>query len=203
MQTVKSDAQPTITYKYDPAGRILSQTAGSDSGELVTESYTYDIYGNVKTATDAMGNVTSCSYDGNGNLTETTDAAGRIFYSRYDALNRVTETGMRSPSEPGKDIVLTKTAYNITAHTVTETDAVNGGSITTTYDTAGRPVKTTDGEGAVLSETIYDTEGRILQTVDAMGCVTENVYDTLGQLKEVRAGAKARPEAGAEGTYEP
>ena len=43
VQTVKSDTQPTITYKYAPAGRILSQTAGSDSGEVVTECYTYDI----------------------------------------------------------------------------------------------------------------------------------------------------------------
>lgn len=201
VQTVISDTEPAITYQYDPAGRVLSRTVGSNRDELVTESYTYDIYGNVKTAADAKGNVISYSYDGNGNLTETMDAAHRVFYSKYDALNRVVETGMRSPSEPGKDIVQTRTAYNITAHTVTQTDAVNGGTITTTYDAAGRPVKTTNGENAVLSETIYDTEGRILQTVDALGCVTENVYNSLGQIETVRTGAKKETEAGAGGCY--
>ena len=190
VQTVVSDTEPTVTYKYDAAGHVLSVTEGAESDELITSSYTYDIYGNVKTATDAMGNVTSYTYDGNGNLTETMDASHRVFYSKYDVINRVTETGMRSPLEPETDIVLTKTAYDIGKHQVTETDAVNGGSIITTYDEAGRPVKTTDDKGAVLSETIYDTEGRVLQTIDALGCVSENVYNSLMQIEKVRTGQK-------------
>ncbi|MDE5778202.1 MAG: hypothetical protein K2I10_06860, partial [Lachnospiraceae bacterium] len=175
VQTIVSDTEPSVTYKYDAAGRVLSETLGGRDGKVSKTSYTYDIYGNVKTATDPAGHMTTYTYDGNGNLTETKDVTGRVFYSRYDALNRVTEEGMRAPSAPGKDIPLAGTSYNISTHMVTQTDKVNGGSVTTLYDAAGRPVRTTNKEGEVLSETIYDTEGRILQTVDAKRMVTEYV----------------------------
>ena len=203
VQMIVSDTEPTVSYKYDDAGRVLSETisgkGGRDEDKLVT-SYTYDIYGNVAAATDAKGNTTKYRYDGNGNLTETEDAAGRVFYSKYDARNRVTETGMRAPGE-GADIPLTRTAYSIKNHTITETDAVNGGSITTYYDEAGRPVKTVDGDNTVLSETIYDTEGRVLQTVDARGMVTENVYNALWQIVKVRTGAKKGNSVSGNGLY--
>ncbi|MCM1499074.1 MAG: PKD domain-containing protein [Clostridium sp.] len=191
VQTVTSDTEPAITYTYDPAGRVLTETVGGGSGELMTTSYAYDIHGNVTESTDPAGKKTLYRYDGNGNLLETEDCTGRVSYSRYDALNRVKETGVR---EPGKDesanIPLAYTAYDIKSHTVTETDAVNGGKLVTTYDSAGRPVRTANGAGAVLSETVYDTEGRILQTVDAKGMLTENVYNGFGQVEKVKTGKK-------------
>ncbi len=110
------------------------------------------------------------------------------------------ETGIWEPEkDKSANIPLTYTAYNIKTHTVTETDAVNGGKLITTYDSAGRPVRITNGDGAVLSETIYDTEGRILQTVDAKGMLTENVYNSLGQIETVKTGKKGN--AGKGGLY--
>ena len=47
-----------------------------------------------------------------------------------------------------------------------------------------------DDKGNTLSETIYDTEGRVIQTVDALGCVSENVYNSLMQIEKVRTGQK-------------
>ena len=200
VQTIVSETEPTVTYKYDPAGRVLSETIGGASDELVTTSYTYDIYGNVKTMTEPGGQVTSYRYDNNGNLIETEDATGRVFYSKYDALNRVVESGMRKPDGKEEDnIVLSTMSYNITDHTITQTDAVNGGSVITYYDAAGRAYKTTDDAGYVLAETIYDTEGRILQTVDANGLVSENIYNTFMQIEKVKTGAKGTKKA--DGTY--
>ncbi len=202
VQTVVSDTEPTVTYKYDPAGRVLSETVGGGSDELMTTSYAYDIYGNVAESTDPAGNKTLYRYDGNGNLLETEDCTGRVFYSRYDALNRVTESGMREPDkDESANIPLVYTAYNIGTHAVTETDAVNGGKLTTAYDNAGRPVKTTNGDGAVLSETIYDTEGRILQTVDAKGMLTEYVYNSLGQIERVKTGDRKEDSVRAGSLY--
>ena len=195
---IKSDTQPTVAYTYDAAGRVKTQTVGDKKEETTVTSYAYDIYGNVTEAVDPEGNKTLYRYDGNGNLLETEDCTGRIFYSRYDSLNRVTETGMRKPGSED-DIVLTTLNYSIKTHTVTEKDMVNGGSTTTWYDAAGRAVKTTDGENNILSETVYDTENRVLQTVDAKGMVTENIYNTLGQLVRVNRGKKGSK--GADGCY--
>ena len=202
VQTVVSDTEPTVTYKYDPAGRILSETMGGGSDERMTTSYVYDIYGNVTEVTDPAGNKTLYRYDGNGNLLETEDCTGRVFYSRYDVLNRVTETGIREPGkEESQNIPLTRTAYDIKAHTITETDIVNGGTFTTAYDSAGRPVKTTNDEGVVLSETVYDTEGRILQTVDARRMLSENVYNSFGQIERIKTGEKKQKSVSAGSLY--
>ena len=76
---------------------------------------------------------------------------------------------------------------------------INGGSVTTYYDTAGREYKTVNGEGVLLSEIIYDTENRILQSVDAKGMVSENVYNSLGQIEKVNEGAKGDKKE--DGTY--
>ena len=195
VQTVESTTEPKVTYDYDPAGRVSKETTGETNGnifnrsEAVSTSYKYDIYGHVTKATDAMEHSTLYRYDANGNLTETEDATGRIAYSKYDSLNRVIETGIRKP-QSDEDIPLGKTEYSIKNHTVTTTDMVNGGTITTHYDNAGREIKTTDSDNAVLSETIYDTENRILQTVDAKGLVTENIYNSLGQREKVNTGKK-------------
>ena len=195
---IKSTTQPTAAYTYDAAGRVKTETIGDKKEETAVTSYAYDIHGNVTEAVDAEGNKTLYRYDGNGNLLETEDCTGRVFYSKYDSLNRVVETGMRKPGSKD-NIILTTLSYSIKNHTVTEKDAVNGGSTTTWYDTAGRGVKTTDGENHILSETIYDTENRVLQTVDARGMVTENTYNTLGQL--VRASKGRKGSKGADGCY--
>nr|MCR5700745.1 fibronectin type III domain-containing protein [Lachnospiraceae bacterium] len=203
-QTIESTTEPTLTYKYDPAGRVTKEITGNNNGnifnksEAISTSYEYDIYGHVTKATDAMNNSTQYRYDANGNLTETEDATGRVAYSKYDSLNRIVEKGIRKPNS-NDDIVLARTSYNITAHTVTTTDVVNGGSITSYYDTAGREYKTVNGDGVLLSETVYDTENRILQSVDAKGMVSENVYNSLGQIEKVNRGAKGTKKAN--GTY--
>ncbi len=170
-QNIVSSTEPKITYEYDPAGRVLCETTGETNGnilnksEAVSTSYEYDIYGHVTKATDDKGNSTQYGYDSNGNLTETIDAAGRAAYSKYDSLNRVIETGVRKPGTT-ENIVLAKTSYNIKEHTVTTTDMINGGSVTTYYDTAGREYKTVNVEGVLLSETIYAlTELHHIQTI--------------------------------------
>ncbi len=203
-QFIESTTEPLTEYRYDRAGRVEKEIIGKNSdGENSTKestvtSYGYDIYGHVTKATDAMGNSTQYRYDANGNLTDTVDATGRVAYSKYDSLNRVIETGVRKPGTT-EDIALAKTSYNIKEHTVTTTDMINGGSVTTYYDTAGREYKTVNGEGVLLLETIYDTENRILQSVDAKGMVSENVYNSLGQIEKVNEGAKGDKKE--DGTY--
>ena len=186
----------TTTYTYDPAGRIMSETVEGADGSAQSVSYTYDIYGNVVTATDSKNNVTTYRYDGNGNLTETEDATNRVFYNTYDENNRVVSTGVRVKDENGavtKDVPLTTMDYEVSSdsiHTVTQNDVVNGGKLVTYYDSAGRAYKTMNGENQVLSETFYDTEGRILQTVDSKGLLTEYVYNDFLQVAKVRTGKK-------------
>ena len=63
----------TETATYDPFGNLLTQTDWSNS--RVTQTNTYDIAGNELTSTDAYGICTKKSYDCLGNLTASWESA--------------------------------------------------------------------------------------------------------------------------------
>src|SRR6266567_2135674 len=67
------------TYTYDASGNELSAT-----GVLGTSSFTYNQFGEVLTATDAMNGVTTNTYDAAGNLLSVTDALNNTTTFTYD-----------------------------------------------------------------------------------------------------------------------
>ena len=99
LTTVTDPLGNRTVFKYDNNGQLteIAGSAVSSNGDLAkasqTNAFTYDSFGNVKTATDGNGNVINMAYDGNGNLLTQIDAAGNTITHTYGMLNELlTET---------------------------------------------------------------------------------------------------------------
>jgi len=180
---------------YDAGGRKIADIDAS--GSLIESVYDNDgrvvetiAYANTLSAAqlaslvDANGNPTNVAlstlrptgatytnwtlYDAAGRVSRQVDAAGYVTETRYDGASRVT------------DVIRYKnaTTTTITAATL-PTDIVV--SADATYDRHTR--------------TLYDNDGLVTGTLDAAGYLTENVYDSLGQLLHTIAYATASPSA--------
>jgi len=196
-----------ILATYDENGNRLSETTvvydadGNVFAELTTKS-TYDSRGNVASATDVYGNVTSYTYDAYGQVTSTT-TNGITVSTRYDSktgapisgvdeYGRVTTYGVDSSgnltsmkNENGD--VLTNLAYDGSDNL---TNAVIDGfrTIYFAYDSRGNQTDAWffDGETKVCDKTYYDSADRVVGTARYVGTTliysTETIYNALGQV---------------------
>ena len=113
------DAYGRVTTVQEYTGTYTSCDTSVGS-PYSTTTYTYDVLGNLKTLTDAKGNVSTMTYDtlsrktamhdpdmGNwtyvydaaGNLTQQTDAKSQTISFQYDALNRRIQKKLRRCGE--------------------------------------------------------------------------------------------------------
>lgn len=88
--TVTLQSGETMTYDYDAAGRMLSQTTKAPNGTVTgTVSYTYTANGSIDTVTDTKTGVTDYDYDANtGALSQITYGNGSGVAYTYDLLGR-------------------------------------------------------------------------------------------------------------------
>ena len=170
--------------------------------------YTYNAYGEVLTAKDPQGNVTTYAYNtcttggGCGELATIVDAANhKTTFMAYDAYGM--PTALTDPNNTAISLThdarerlksyqvgtdLTKLAYYPTGllQTVTLPD---GSTVTYTYDAAHRLTDITDGAGNTLhygldamgnrtSETVKDPQGVLSRT-------TSQNFNTLSELYQV------------------
>ena len=191
-----------ILLIYDQAGRVrekryfTAETYVDGNSAHVKELFTYDGFGNLATATDPNGTVTSYTYDKLGRvLTETrafgqpeaatttyqydafgrivkvTDARGNASFSYYDQASRVVRT------------VDAENYLNLTDYTAFGEVA----SVTRRYNkVSGTPNVTTPPAlpaahalDATASYT-YDKLGRLLRATDALGAYDEYTYSAFG-----------------------
>jgi YD repeat-containing protein len=93
--TVTDNAGNVTTLAYDASGNLTQMTLPPAQSGATAEvyAYTYNSDGDLLTATDPQGNVTTYTYDANDNLLTKTDALGNTTTYTYDANNHVlTET---------------------------------------------------------------------------------------------------------------
>jgi RHS repeat-associated protein len=140
----------TVTYTYDGNGNRLT-----GSGVLGTSTFTYNQFGEVLTATDAMAGVTSNTFDGAGNPLSITDALHNTTNFTYD--------------QRGELVKMTNARGKIT---------------TLAYDTNGNISQTTDALGNITKLT-YDARGRLITATDALGFKTTYAYDAAGRLNKI------------------
>jgi len=135
-----SDPSDTISYDYDPAGNVIAVHYPGG----VTTSSTYNDKGQLATATDATGAVTTYGYDADGRQTSASQVRGStkladVSYT-YDAMDRV--------------------------HTVTRG---NGDVTTIGYDDASQVTTetTADPDGTTIASEsyAYDPHGNITSAV--------------------------------------
>ena len=139
------------SFLYDNLGNLLSRT---DRAGKKWKS-TYNTRGQVLTATNPLGGISTFTYDAAGNLASRKDPDTEATTFAYDALNRLTTI-----TQPG------------------------GATVTRTYDAADRLLSTTDERGKTRTFT-YDDNDRLTSATDPDANATTFGYDVLDRVTQV------------------
>jgi large repetitive protein len=155
----------THTLSYDNAGRVLSETVGS---QAIT--YTRDGEGKILTVTDQNGHVTSIGYDKLGRPVRWDYGDGDVDEVSRDAAGAITEISYGVP--PTHVVTIQRDALGNPR--VTQSAAANGGvNQTIWYDRSGRKQHLDDAV-AELDETYEynDVLGRLTRRVRTIATAT-------------------------------
>ena len=150
----------TITYQYDNAGRVASETTKAANGTVIgTVSYTYE-NGNIKTVTDGTG-TTTYQYDSlTGALNGINYPNGSSIAYTYDLLGRVKTIAEKASATATASV----TTYN--------------------YDTFGNLKSVLDPAGG-LTTMVYDVGNRLKERSLPNGVKTIYEYDDLDRVKSI------------------
>jgi RHS repeat-associated protein len=195
INTLQFQETNTFSTKFE---WTLYINQGSTPEEYLN-TFTYDIYGNVTSATDALGNTsyfgydshhiyltsatdalnhtTTATYDFNtGQVVSMTNAKGNTVFFEYDILGRVKKR--INPDFTEKEVI-----YNDQSNTVTIYDELDHYTIQY-YDGIGR-LTTCEwylSPSTYLVETYtYDYQGNILTRTDPGGYTSSCEYDSRGR----------------------
>jgi RHS repeat-associated protein len=154
-----NEGNRTFNFAYDAHGNLLTKTLTA-TGPASTWTYTYNGAGQVLTATDPDGHVTTYAYDVKGDVVSITNALGQItLFTSYDADGR--PLTMQDPNG-----LVTTLTYNFRGEITSKTEAQ---WVTTyTYDAVGQLIKLTRPDGSFLAFT-YDAAHRLVGIADALG----------------------------------
>lgn len=181
-------AEAEVKTAYNVDGTVASTT---DPRNYIT-SYTYNAFGELRTATEPLDNngpsgaartiETTRVYDRRGLLkSETVDSAagGKMLLTTYDydAFGRAVKVTDASLKE-------TTSTYDREGRLKSVTDAL-GSTTTYDYDPRGNRVRVTDHLGRA-TRYVYDRANRRVATIDALGSVTLNSYDADGRVTVTR-----------------
>jgi len=174
-----------IRYAYNAVGNLTTTT---DPASNVVQ-LGYDIRGRKRTMSDPdMGNWVY-AYNGFGELVSQTDARGQTVTMSYDKLGRMIA---RSESEGTSTWIYDTTSAASKGIGKLARETGPGGYLRTqTYDSLGRPVRTaTTIAGKMYSmSTAYDAFSHVAQTTYPTGFAVRNVYNSRGDVLEVRDAA--------------
>jgi RHS repeat-associated protein len=183
------------SYSHDADGNMLTSTVsdstGGDPSRATTD--TYDAHGNLASAKDALGNVTSYAYDGLGDKTSATNAAGVTTAYGYDNAGHLLTvtldgyTGNPSNPIPAENLVLQSRAYDPAGRLASVTD-VRGTTTAFTYYgnnklASGYVVCSSCSGGQEQARTYgYDAAGNPLTQTAPGGLVVNTVYDADNKI---------------------
>ncbi|MBI1348011.1 tandem-95 repeat protein [bacterium] len=156
--TEQSNGIDEVIRQYDEQGRLLVETrivgdldaVGGPADDLTTR-YSYNIYGQPLSQTNARGNAATLQYDDEGNAIAATDALGNATINTFD------EQGNLLSTQRG------------------------GVTTSFTYDGWGNVTRIIDQTGRVLVQNAYDGYGQLVSTTDQYGRTSEFTYDELGR----------------------
>lgn len=165
---VASDTQEQLNYletAYDPWGRATSKRTYKDwpsQSQPITESYQYDISGNVISYTDPMnhqndaGVTTVYNYDALNRLTSVQDALNQTTRYTYDGTGQISKVTVQAKG--GAEQTLNTKSYNEIGLPTAKQD---GSSQTESlgYNALGQLSSRTDRNGSVFSYS-YDESGQ-------------------------------------------
>ena len=151
---------PLQSFDYSVAGDLLATHTYTNGGEVVSETYAYDMLGNRIATTDPIGNTVYKSYDPLGNLTAEWGATYPVRYT-YDTAGRRTSL---STTRDGTTWDTTTWAYDAATGSCTSKTYADGSTITYTYTPDNLSLRTTYASGK-WKENVYDAQRRLCGVV--------------------------------------
>ncbi len=179
-----SGANPVLTtYRYDTNGN-LTEIEDAENGAAAKRLFTYNGNGQVLTATDNNGNVTTYAYDADGNLDTVTDALTNVTKYTRDTIGRATQIteGFGAPEARTTQYVFD--ALNRVTSMTRGFGTAEAATTSYTFDNRGNIETVTNPTGEVTTYT-YDNLNRILTTNHPARGTTTNAYDSAGNLQTV------------------
>ena len=174
VSSTTNGAGETATFAYDKDGNAVSKTL-TRSGEngankVLTETYQYDVYGNVTRTVYPDGTFVAMEYDVVGNRTAMTDSSGRRTTFEYDVFRNLTKANYF-------DGTTELFEYDVENRNVRATDRL-GQTVVMAYDNVGNLLSKTYGDGS-SERFAYDAKNRLTTKTDRGGATTTYVYDAI------------------------
>jgi RHS repeat-associated protein len=166
-----------IALVYDAHGRLVSTTQGTQ-----TLSQTYDGFGYLASATDALGNVMSYVNDAVGRATQQRFPDSRLLASGYDADSNL--TSLTLPSDNTHDLAYTP--VDLLASYSPPSLGAGTWSTQYAYDLDRRPTLVTLPDGVTIASS-YDTAGRLVSRTTPQGQTSMAYNANTGTLSFMQA----------------
>jgi RHS repeat-associated protein len=177
------------SHTYDTWGQLLTAT---DANGNVTTNSNFDANGYPSTITDALTRATTFEYDVRGNVTKVTDASGKETTQTYDAFGRPLENRVPKDQAGGVFITTPAPVYDPNDNVVTST-APNGAVTSASYDVADQlshilaPLDNV-GDPERKTSFTYDKVGNLLTATEPKGNLTPtdpNDFKTTNSYDEI------------------
>ena len=214
---VNNSANTTAYYNqtselYDAYGNLRQQRLYDGSAYVTKAKYTYDNLQRVITAVDAEGNAVSQTYNAWGQVNEATDAIGNLYVSNYDIRNNMSSsffvaqsniasyrsnTALNTYKEDYSEIYYDQFGQAIERRVYANWPTMTGAlSELYQYDMYGNLTGYTDpnrnlNENGVTTSYLYDALNRLIQVKDAKNQVTNIAYTVLGDIASISMKEKA------------
>ena len=178
-----TDANGVVTkFNYDELDRMQAEISnfipgiGSDSSMNVTNSYGYDLNGNVISITNGRGFTTTFDHDAADRNTVITDATGHTINMSYDKVDNL----LAVTDQKGHT---TNYAYDSRDRLVKSTNP-EGHFDSYNYDKVGNVVKEINARGKERNLQI-DPLNRVKVVTDTYGKTEIHQYDAMGNLLQL------------------
>jgi RHS repeat-associated protein len=160
-----------IEQDYDQWGRLVTKRTFKDINltQPLTELFTYDIQGNIRTYIDPKRNLNSSgvtksyTYDALNRLFNVTDALGQITSYAYDATGNIQQVSMQATAAAAPTLLSTKQFNEVGA--IVQSTNPNNQSESYTYNQLGLVNKQTDRNGAART---YQYDEQYRTTIDSI-----------------------------------
>jgi RHS repeat-associated protein len=196
-KTASDGTQVYRTMQYDAYGRLIAETDNADGPpeQRSTTRYTYTIYGEPATATDACGAVTENTYGSGGRI------ADQVVYASGGSGDLLKQTTFE---------------YDRSGMLIRQSEAVHEGpfpfdapdawaDVSYTHDLIGRVLREDrpGPDGTPLTTRYdYDLQEQRTEMVEPNGATTQGTYDGLGRLVEQRRTAQGLDPLVERSTYD-
>ncbi|MCX7748374.1 MAG: hypothetical protein N2645_16040 [Clostridia bacterium] len=160
-----------------------------------TTKYEYDQFNRLTKMTDPLNKSETYTYDLNGNMTGKLDRNGNTFNMSYDALGRLLSKSVTTLD--GKGNASCSYSYTLTGNKL----SMSGGGLTVSYkyDDLGRLISESEGNGFAKEYSYDSANNRKSFILKQSGTVKANVtyeYDKLNRLWKVYEGGQLVTEYG-------